>query len=33
MIAKLQVYRAQFENIKMNEEEDVASFFLRLQKL
>ena len=30
---KLQVYRAQFENIKMNEEEDVASFFLRVAEI
>ena len=29
-IAKLQVYRAQFENIKMNDDEDIASFFLRV---
>ena len=31
--AKLQVYRAQFENIKMNEEEDVASLFLRFAEI
>ena len=31
--AKLQVYRAQFENIKMNEEEDVASLFLRVAEI
>ena len=31
--AKLQVYRAQFENIKMNEEEDVANFFLRVVEI
>ena len=27
--AKLQVYRAQFENLKMNDDEDIASLFLR----
>ena len=32
-MAKLQVYRAQFENIKMNEEEDVASFFLKVVEI
>ena len=31
--AKLQVYRAQFENIKINEEEDVASFFLKVAEI
>ena len=31
--AKLQVYRTQFENIKMNEEEDVASLFLRVAEI
>ena len=31
--AKLQVYRVQFENIKMTEEEDVASFFLRVAEI
>ena len=31
-IAKLQVYRAQFENLKMNDDEDIASFFLRVAK-
>ena len=30
---KLQVYRAQFENIKMNEEEDGASLFLRVAEI
>ena len=28
--AKLQVYRAQFENLKMNDDEDISSFFLRV---
>ena len=28
-IAKLQVYKAQFENLKMNDDEDIASFFLK----
>ena len=32
-MAKLQVYQAQFENIKMNEEEDVASFFLKVAEI
>ena len=32
-MAKLQDYRAQFENVKMNEDEDVASFFLRDAKV
>ena len=32
-IAKLQVYRAQFENIKMNYDEDIASFFLRVAEI
>ena len=32
-IAKLQVYRAQFENIKMNDDEDIASFFLRVAEI
>ena len=31
--AKLQVYRAQFENIEMNEEEDVSSLFLRVAEI
>ena len=31
--AKLQVYRAQFENIKMNDDEDIANFFLRVAKI
>ena len=30
---KLQVYRAQFENLKMNDDEDVGSFFLRVAKI
>ena len=32
-IAKLQVYRAQFENIKMNDDEDISSFFLRVAEI
>ena len=32
-IAKLQVYRAHFENIKMNDDEDIASFFLRVAEI
>ena len=32
-MAKLQVYRAQFKNIKMNEEEDVATFFLKIAEI
>ena len=32
-ITKLQVYRAQFENIKMNDDEDIASFFLRVAEI
>ena len=32
-MAKLQAYRAQFENVKMNEDEDVASFFLKVAKV
>ena len=31
--AKLQVYRAQFENLKMNDDEDVGSFFLRVAEI
>ena len=31
--AKLQVYRAQFENLKMNDDEDIANFFLRVAKI
>ena len=31
--AKLQVYRAQFENLKMNDDEDIASFFLRVAEI
>ena len=29
-MANLQTYGAQFENVKMNEDEDVASFFLKV---
>ena len=32
-IAKLKVYRAQFENIKMNDEEDISSFILRVAEI
>ena len=32
-MAKLQAYRAQFENVKMNEDEDVASFFLKVAQI
>ena len=32
-MAKLQAYRTQFENLKMNEDEDVASFFLKVAKI
>ena len=28
--AKLQVYRAQFENLRMNDDEDISSFFLKV---
>ena len=31
--AKLLVYRAQFENLKMNDDEDVGSFFLRVAEI
>ena len=31
--AKLQVYRAQFENLKMNDDEDIGSFFLRVGEI
>ena len=31
--AKLQVYRAQFENLRMNDDEDIASFFLRVVEI
>ena len=31
--AKLQVYRAQFENLKMNDDEDIASFFLKATEI
>ena len=27
---KMQTYRAQFENVKMNEDEDIAIFFLKV---
>ena len=32
-MAKLQVFRAQFENVKMNEEEYVARFFLKVAEI
>ena len=32
-MAKLQTYRAQFENVKMNEDEDIASFFLKVAEI
>ena len=31
--AKLQVYRAQFENLKMNDEEDIDSLFLKVAEI
>ena len=31
--AKLQVYRAQFENIRTNDDEDIASFFLKVAEI
>ena len=31
--AKLQVYRAQFKNLKMNDDEDVGSFFLKVAEI
>ena len=31
--AKLQVYRAQFENLRMNDDEDIASFFLKAAEI
>ena len=31
--AKLQFYRAQFENLKMNDDEDIASFFLKAAEI
>jgi len=31
--AKLQVYRAQFENLKMNDDEDIDSFFLKVAEI
>ena len=31
--AKLQVYRAQFENLKMNDDEDIENFFLKVAKI
>ena len=30
---KIQVYRAQFENLEMNDDEDIASFFLRVAEI
>ena len=30
---KLQVYRAQFENLKMNDDEDIANFFLKVAEI
>ena len=32
-MAKLQTYRAQFGNVKMNEDEDIASFFLKVMEI
>ena len=32
-MAKLQAYRTQFENLKMNEDEDIVAFFLRVAKV
>ena len=32
-MAKLQAYRNQFENLKMNEDEDVSSFFLKVVEI
>ena len=31
--AKLQIYRVEFENLKMNDDEDVGSFFLRVAEI
>jgi hypothetical protein len=31
--AKLQIYRAQFENMKMKEEENIAAYFLRVDEI
>ena len=31
--SKIQVYRAQFQNLKMNDDEDIASFFLRVAEI
>ena len=32
-MAKLQAHRNQFENLKMNEDEDIAPFFLRVAEV
>ena len=32
-MAKLQTYRAQFENVKMNEVEDITSLFLKVAEI
>ena len=32
-MAKLLIYRAQFENVKMNEDEDIAIFFLKVVEI
>lgn len=32
-MAKLQVYRTQFETLKMNEDEDIAIFILRVDEV
>ena len=32
-MAKLQAHRTQFENLKMNEDEDIAAFFLRVSEV
>ena len=31
--AKLQTHRSQFESLKMDEEEDIASYFIRVAKV